>query len=365
MTPWPRLRVALAAGALVLIAAPAFAAPIRDPKPGPLGTLTKYLPDDTDGFMVIRVKEIVASPFFTKNFKAQFEKLVAADAVKAVLKETEINPLKDVDLIGVVLARSCYPEDTARNNDSGPTFLFQGKFNSVKIRAKMDKLAKDSKDLKIEETAGGKIYAFKPAGRNVLGLSGYAAVLDGSTLILSPQKAHVADAVAKAAGKKTMKFKYPGLTAQLKTLKAGLSIQGVALEQMYCGGSGSATTDPAGNTTYKMTHRSLADEGFKSATLSITVKDSIKGTVALIAKNKDEAKTKAKKFNEALEQSKAQFDKIKEAMPEMKPLFQFSESIKIKAAGDKVVMEGEAAADVIQAYIDLIAKEFARRPINK
>src|SRR6516165_3226908 len=152
MSPLPRLWASLAAVALLGVALPADAAPVRS-GPSGLGQLEKYLPDDADGVMVVNLKPILASPFFTKNYKTKVETLLKHDAVQPWLKDAGFDPLKDIEHLVVALGASCHSDSPGR--EDGPVFLALGKFDTAKMHDKLASLAKEMpKVLEIQEAAG-------------------------------------------------------------------------------------------------------------------------------------------------------------------------------------------------------------------
>src|SRR5262245_7344787 len=95
------LLLALAAG-LLLASASRLPAPPLPPPTGSSGhPVERHLLDDTDLLVVVNVKEVVKSPFFTKGAKAEVERVLGRDEVKPYLKGFGIDPLKDVEQVVV------------------------------------------------------------------------------------------------------------------------------------------------------------------------------------------------------------------------------------------------------------------------
>jgi hypothetical protein len=342
-----RLEALLATLALLCLSLPADAAPIRDPKSGGLAAVQKYFPDDTDGVFHINVKSITASQVFTKGLKKQTDKILGMAEVKAVLKQIGLDPTKDIDAVTLVSARSNH-SDTGYNQGT-PIFFINGKFDSVKIKATVEKI----KQIKSEAVAGGKLYQLNDSGHAPFGK--FATQLDKNTIMFAPQKTLVVDAIAKAAGKKKTKFKHAAVAAKLKAFKADVAIQAFALEQLILNSSYTAAKNPkGGGGEVKATHHTLAESGFKGAAVLITVKDVIQGSVTLTAKDKDEAKAKVKLFTEGIEEAKREGAKEAERNPAIAPAVNFLGDVKIKAVDDKVIMEAKATAEVIQSLIEAI-----------
>src|SRR5215469_136225 len=146
-------RTWLLAVALLASALPAAAAPAPAARPD----LSRFLIDDTDFVLVVNVKQILASPAFTRNYQKDVEGLLQSDIVKPWLEGTGFDPLKDVERLIVVMGRSCHP--TENDTAHGPLLFLQGRFDPDKLRAKADKLAESMPGLLKSHTLDGvKVY---------------------------------------------------------------------------------------------------------------------------------------------------------------------------------------------------------------
>src|SRR5262249_13036406 len=150
-----------------------------------------------------------------------------------------------------------------------------------KLHAKMAALAKDKpKEVIVIEAGGTKVYQIKDTG--------YAALLDKNTLALAQRKEQALELVAKAAGKKKTKLALKEMAAALKTLKADVALQAVALESTVSGTSMSITDDGMGKRETKVKFSTLGEEGFKGVRVTGTVDKAAKLTVVLTPKGKEE-----------------------------------------------------------------------------
>jgi hypothetical protein len=332
--------------AMVVLALPAPAAPVIK-SGGPTLKLDKYLLDDADGVLVIDVKQIMASPAYKKNFQKQLAELVVGPAVQEYLKDIGFDPLKDVERVIFCMSKSCFTASRVigESSDDGPFFLFQGKFDAAKVKAKMSDLVKTHPDkLTSTDAPGGQtIYRIDPKH------GPFAAQLDGNTIVIAGRKAHVLDALAKAAGKKTTNFDHKDVPAQLKKFKPDVGIQGFALEQMMMSSSVSVKNDGMGKQVIESTYISLADKGFKEASLSISIKDDARGSVVWTVKDKDKVKPLTEMFTQGLDQIRKSAGQAAERRPQMQPLVRFLEGVTIKESGQTIRMEGKAEADMVQA----------------
>ncbi len=348
MFPHVLQRSAPAVLAMVVLALPAPAAPVIK-SGGPTVKLDKYLLDDADGVLVIDVKQIMASPAYKNYFQKQLAELVAGPAVQEYLKDIGFDPLKDVERVIFCMSKSCFnaSRTLGESSDDGPFFLFQGKFDAAKVKVKMAELAKSHPDkLSATDAPDGKtIYRIDPRH------GPFAAQLDGNTIVVAGRKAHVLDALAKAAGKKTTNFDHKDVPTQLKKFKPDVAIQGFALEQMMLSSSVSVKKDGMGKQVIESTYISLADKGFKEAILSISVKDDAHGSVVWTAKDKDKAKELTAMFTAGLEEIRKLSRQAAERRPQVQPVVRLLDGITIKHSGQTITMQGKADAEMVSAFI--------------
>jgi hypothetical protein len=238
----------------------------------------KYLPDDTDAVVVVNVKQVLASELFPKLFKKYddpYDLGIGAYHLKNALREFGIDPLKDIDRLTVVQARSSLNDQREAKGD-GPMAILGGRFDAAKVRAAVEKLVKD-KRATIHKHGDAILYESRS---DFSGLNLYLAVLDKETLFAALRRGPVEDALDKAAGKKKTALKnknFAELYAQLKesdTLAAALS------GEMRLGKTVSADGK-------KVEFMSAGDQGIKTVTISAKVEAKLTFTVAATFKDKD------------------------------------------------------------------------------
>jgi hypothetical protein len=339
--------VALVLSVLVL---PSEAAPT--PKTGGTLNIEKYLLDDADGVLVINLKQILASPAYTKGVKKQLEDVLARPEPQAYLKDIGFDPLKDIDRVVVCTGKSCWRSEAGGGKggpreEEGPYFLFQGKFDAAKMKAKMAALAKEvMPKVAISDEGGHKIYRIDPRGNGP-----FAAQVDATTVVLAGKRAHVVEALAKAAGKKKTKFASKEVPVLLKKLKPDVAIQGFALETFVTGGRATSTDDGMGKRTFKYEQTTLGGDGFKDAVLTIAVKDTLSGSVVLTVKDKARFKKLSDELNQGLDRARKSVRREAESDAKLMPLVRFLDGMTIKSAGQTITMTGKADIEAIQAFI--------------
>lgn len=232
------------------------------------GEVDKYLPDDAEMVVSVNVKQIVESELFKKNIEAKArEALKNQDELQDALKDLGFDPFTDIER--VIAARPAGAEQ-----DRG-LLIVHGKFDLDRFQAKAEKIAKDQPDLlkvhKVANGAGGKSFVYEVAlGEQAPSV--FVALPDKSTLLVSPGKDYVVDALKK--DKPSLKNKDIAALLERMNDKQGVSLAVVG-EALIAGASAEvkelfSKVDAVGG--------------------GVTVGDEIKLEVAVSAKNADDAK---------------------------------------------------------------------------
>jgi hypothetical protein len=333
---------AVLASLAVLAGAPAPAAPtpVGGPRPAPL---EKYLPDDTDALLVVNVRQVLASPMAKKGLDKQVAALINHPAAQSYLKDAGFDPLKDIDRVIVCAGRSCWSDDENGRED-GPFVLFQGRFDVAKARAKMAQLAADKK---------GTVHAFPDGKAYLLDEDGpYIAPLDSGNLLITGRKALVAEALAKAAGKRTTKLAKRQTIAEIKKLKADVAVQAFVLESTIVHSSRSTFKDAkGGKAVFRVKHTTLGEEGFKSIHLTINVKDDARGSVALTVKGPALFKAKADEFTEGLAEVRRALSRQAMREPKLAPIARFLDGVMLSTGGQTITLQGVVDYDTAKALL--------------
>jgi hypothetical protein len=271
------MRSVLSLTTLLTLAVFASAAPIT-----PSTLSDKYLPDDTDFLAVINVKQIVASPAFKKKLQKQLEDLLKMEPAAGILKDSGLNPLKDVERITMILGPNSWPTESF---GGGPAFLFEGSFDTAKMQARADELVKTFPAiLKVKAQGDYKIYEVT-SSPEVLSI----VALDKNTIFVTARRGDIDGILEKAAGKKKTTLKNKLLAEHFSKLKTDLSVNVIATGDMIAGGSTSVTTDPTGKTIVKRTNHTLSDQGIKLLTVVAEAGDEITAKATITAKDVETA----------------------------------------------------------------------------
>jgi tetratricopeptide (TPR) repeat protein len=195
----------------------------------------KYLPDNAGFVLAVNVRQLVTAPAFVRHYRARLERLVKEqERWQVLLAGLAIEPSRD--LTRVVIA------GPALDGEAPVTLrvLVQGRFDPERFRL----LAENAyKVVEVPDGLGGhyRLYELADAARRG---PGFFALASPTTVVFSPSRAEVVDALEKGAGWRRTALEDPGV-------RAGLERTGTAggLWLVVPGGAGAANladADPAG-----------------------------------------------------------------------------------------------------------------------
>jgi hypothetical protein len=350
MSALTRPRTWLLAAALLAPAVPAAAAPAPPARPD----LTRFLLDDADFVLVVNVKQILASPAFTKTYQKQVEELLKSEAVKPWLEGSGFDPLKDIERLIVVMGRSCHPSD--QPGEAGPVVFVRCRFDPDKLRAKADKMAESMPALlKAHVNGDTKVFELRGAAGSI----GFISLLDRGTVVFAPRKDQVADALARVAGKKIVELKYKALQPLLDKMNPEDSVSFVGLGEMVTGTAVSVTDDGM-KTTRKVTAHTLGEQGVASIQGGVTIGAEVKGKATLTAKSDEAAKTLAKEMTDGLGMAKAELQRVVEKQPQLGPALAVLHSVRITSKGRTITLEGQGDAEAVKLLPTLLFGGYGR-----
>jgi hypothetical protein len=313
--PWPG-RAALAL-TLVFLAAPVRA-----------GEIDRYLPDDSEIVVSLNFRQILDSPLVKKfGLEQAQEALRSTEEASAILKDLGFDPFTDLDRVIVA-----GPGGTEQ--DRG-LIIVHGRYALDKFTRKGEEAARDYPDnLKIHKVkAGGERLVYEVALPD--GMSLFVALADKTTLLASPGKDYVVDALKKSAVKGKPTLKNRDFQALLERMddKQSLSLAAV--------GSALAKGIP---------ERKVQTELEKIEALGggITISDDVKVQVVLSAKNADAARELNDTITQGLNQALGALALIAGANKELAPLLEVVKTIKSSAKDKTVTLKGEISADLIE-----------------
>jgi hypothetical protein len=333
------IRSGLLATALLAMALPASAAPA----PGPTPKITPYLLDDADFVVQINVEQLLASPLYKQNYQKQVEELLKMEAVQAVLKDTGLDPLKDLKRVTVVVGKSCHPDIEKTGMMGKPVVILEGRFDKAKLQAKAEQLAKDGKTLKIHAVGDDKVYeALNLPGNEKL----FVAQAGEDTLVASALKEQVVTVLEKAAGKKKTQLKHKAMQQLLEKTDPKAQASVTIIGEMI---SGVGVSMMGGTKTVSL--RTMKEEGIEAFQGGLTVGDDLKGKVTLTTKDAATAKNMAEEMQKGVANATKEVQKKAAQEKDLVPLVEAMQTIKITPAGENITFEVQGSAKSLESLI--------------
>ena len=291
------------------------------------GEVDKYLPDDTEMVLSVNVKQIVESELFKKNIELKArEALKGSDEVQETLKDLGFDPFTDIER--VIAARPA-----GGDQDRG-LLIVHGKFDLDRFQAKAEKVAKDQPDVlkvhKVASKAGEKSLVYEVT-LNEQGPPLFVALPDRSTLLASPGKDYVVDALKKE--KPSLKNKdVAGLLERMND-KQGISVAVV----------GQALTEGASPEVKDLFSRVDAVGG------GVTVGEEIKIEVAVSAKSADDAKAVKEAVDAGVKQARLTLAALAFAdSKQIDAILDVVNSVKASIKDKSVLIKGAVSPDAIE-----------------
>lgn len=328
--------------------------------------LEQYLIDDVDLLVVVNVKGIVKSTLFNATIKKELQKVLDMPEVKLkdYLKDTGVDPLRDLERVVVMMGKSCRPQRDfnapapAGGVDDGPVVLLQGKFDQTKLEAALDKIAarpakpprfakpgaKNVREMAVTKEGKRKYYTIDPDGWS----HAYLAVIDKQTVVICGMKTHLKTLWERVEGKKKPALKYAKQWQPiLKTFKPDQMVRAAGIENMVW--TTRYEKNPNGATRREIT---LGDLGVTGFNVTVTIpKDVAIGTVAINGKEKASFAKVSKEIEDGLALAKKQLSDNQFIPAELKPSLEafkkVLEGLKITKKDTSMTIEGKAGADAI------------------
>ncbi len=162
------------------------------------GEIDAYLPEDTEVILSLNVKQFLSSGLAKKlGIDKAKDSLKEIDIVGDVLKDLGFDPFTDLDRVIAAGPGSSDP-------DKG-IFILRGKFDVAKFKEQGDKAIKDHGDIVKSSKVGDKVVYEV----NVPGQDGtlFVSLVDNSTVLVSPGKPYISDALKKVGSKDKLTLK--------------------------------------------------------------------------------------------------------------------------------------------------------------
>ena len=295
------------------------------------GELDKYLPEDTEMVVSFNVRQILDSEFYKKNVgDAGRDALNGVDQAQEILKDLGFDPFKDLDRV-IVAAPSGADQDRG-------LLIAHGRFDFDKFAAKAEQVSKDEPNClkihKISDGSGGKFLVYEVTATEQFP-SVFVALADGTTLLASPGKDYVVDAMRKTTSKEAPALKNKQLQAMLERMD---DKQSVSLAVV-----GTALTEGVPQDVKDLFEKIDGIGG------GVTINDEIKIEVAASAKNADDAKEVVEDLKTYLNQGRLMLSVLAFTKnPKIDLLIELVNSVKISVKDKTVTLKGSVSADAIE-----------------
>jgi hypothetical protein len=308
--------------------------------------IEKLVPDDADLVVSVQVKQVLVSPVFAKDFQKQVEGLLKMEAAQLLLKDSGLDPLRDIDRVVLVMGRSSHQHEEDPNSNkvsmmAYPFAVVQGRFDRAKLEAKAAQLAAQQPGLvKIRQIGAAKVAEI--GGEDE---SGVVAVLDYKTVVAGPRN-QVADAIDRAAGKKKGQLRNKQIAQYLQDLDSKQSIESLALAETVVSKSVSQT----GNNKPEVKLRTIGDAGIAGLRIRAALGDDIKVQVAITAKDAAQTKTLAEAIAKGLKEAIGEGEKEAARIKELGPVMQALKAVKVGTKDQTITLEGRGGGDAALGF---------------
>jgi hypothetical protein len=306
--------------------------------PARAADIDKFVPEDSEFITSVNVRQLLDSGVVKKvGLEHAKEALKSSDEVAEVLKTLDFDPFKDLDQ--VIMA------SPGGNEQDKGLIIAHGKFDVAKFRAKAEETAKQKGDvLKIHKSGANQIYEVKIQGDQEVTL--FVAIASKDTILASPGKDYVVDALKKESLKKNAGLKNKQLQTMAEKMdpKQTLSIALV--------GEAFAKAEIPNEQAKALLAKIDAVSG------GVTVTDEVKIEIGVTTKNAADAKDISKAVNDGLNQLILLVGVLSANEPKLAPALDFLKSVKTTTKDTVITIKGALDADAIDKIVDKQKKDF-------
>jgi hypothetical protein len=315
------------------------------PAPAPRGLSEKYIPDDASFVLVVNVKQLANSPVYTRHFRKKIDDLLKNEQAPQWARDLGAIVPRDVERLAIALGCSSYPTDQETYR-AGPTIIMEGRLDA--LRALLKQLAKEYPD-HVRELKIANATAHEIVGSHLP--EGFVVQADPNTLIFSPRREEVVEALDKASGKNKNRVKNKAVGDLLARLKPDAAIQWVGTKDMVLTTSVRVSSD-VGRNVREVTVTTLADSGIDSLIGSIiTARDDLKCRAALTGKDEATAKQLTERITQFLDAAKANLKRAPAAEPQRASLLKALDALKVSRSDLSVTFEGAFDAPALEGLV--------------
>jgi hypothetical protein len=312
-----------------LLAALALTTPAR------AGELDRYLPVDSEVVVNVNVRQLLDSSLVKKHaLELAREALRGVEMADEILKDLGFDPFKDLD-------RVLYASPTAAEKDRG-LLIARGKFDRAKFKAKAEEAARTNSDVlkvrKVPDGSGGHHLIYEVQLPDSA-LPFFVALADGNTLLASPGKDYVVDALKRVGVTEKPALKDRELQALLEKVDEKQTVSLAAVSAALQKGVLADAPEEAAEVLGKIT----AVGG------GVTLAEDVKVEVVVTTKNAADAREFRDSADKGLKLALALLAGLSqgEANPGIELALEVVKGLKVSAKDRAIVIKGRVAADVI------------------
>jgi hypothetical protein len=300
---------------------------------GRAADLDPYLPEDSEVVINLNVRQIVDSDLFKKNaLEAAQEALRGNDQIQDILKDLGFDPFKDLDRL--IVAAPVRAE-----NDRG-LLIAHGRFDAAKFKAKGEEAAKDNPDnLKIHKVLGGKHILYE-VNTPDLDAPFFVALAGRDTILVSPGKDYVVDALKKVGQTEKPTLKNKNFQSLLEKVNDRQSLS-VALVKAP------AVQDALAKLPGEVKEMV---EKIQAVSGGVTLTDEVKLELIVTTKDAAEAKDLTESANASLTLILVALGAFAQnnAKPEVEFLLEVAKGLRVTNKGEAVIIKGRISSDLIE-----------------
>jgi hypothetical protein len=286
--------------------------------PARAGQIDPYLPNDTEIVILVNVRQVLGSPLVARNLDQIRQGLQKVDELQKTLTALGFDLLRDLDSVTASSSEGSSPDRAV--------IVVHGRFDVPRFQAKAAEVARDMGNL-LKVVKAGEYTLYEIAVPNdprpiVVGL------VDGTTIVASPNRDRVIDAFDVRAGKKR--------PAPSATFRQIMELADPTLSvALVAAGSALAKGVPHA-------------EQIQYLAGGVRVADDIRTDFTIATRDEESARTLTKMLEEGIPQGKYLLTIVAANRKELAPFVQILETLKVAGQGSVVTVRGQVTKEWIE-----------------
>lgn len=296
------------------------------------------VPADTESCILIQVRQLLDSPLVKKHLLGPARKrLEERTEVTDVLADLGFDPFRD-------LHRLVFAAPHSGDHDRG-LIIARGKFDRERFRKKGEEAARDHEEaLKLHQVplGGGASHVVYEVVLPHQDSSLFVALVDDTTLLASPGKDYVVDALKAARLKRPAVLKNRAFQSTVEKLDPKLMVAGAGVGKAVCSHPGCALPEAV--------QRALANVEALGGGLSVG--DEVKVELLVTTKTEESARRVREAVDRWTKLGLVGLSLVGEERKELSLALEVLKTIKATNRGAVVTVSGRLTADVLQDFLE-------------